>query len=132
MYLYVPTEVGLYSVLVSGELTVSLFGNPLALGAYSVLGTIEVLTNPNPIPGCTYGNAANYVVFANVDDGSCVFAGCTEADASNYQPLATVDDGSCEFGVCEPLCPADINGDGIVNTNDLLGLLGYFGLPCEE
>ena len=25
-----------------------------------------------------------------------------------------------------------INGDGAVNTNDLLGLLGYFGLPCEE
>ena len=24
------------------------------------------------------------------------------------------------------------NGDGAVNTNDLLGLLGYFGLPCEE
>ena len=131
-YSGVPTEVGLYPVLVSGELTVTLFGNPYVVGPYNVVGTIEVLDNPNPIPGCTYGNAANYVVFANVDDGSCVFAGCTEVEACNYQPLATVDDGTCDFGVCEALCPADVNGDGIVNTTDLLGLLGYFGLPCEE
>ena len=100
-------------------------------------GTIEVLPNPHPIAGCTYGNAANYVVYANVDDGSCVFAVCTEEDADNYQPLATVDDGTCVFGECEALCPADINGDGAVNTNDLLGLLGYLwrmkqGLPANS
>ena len=131
-YSGIPTEVGLYPVLVSGELTISLFGAPYVVGPYNVVGAIEVLSNPNPIAGCTYGNAANYMVFANVDDGSCVFAGCTEEDADNYQPLATVDDGTCVFGECEALCPADINGDGAVNTNDLLGLLGYFGLPCEE
>ena len=131
-YSGVPSEVGLYPVLVSGELTVTLFGNPYVVGPYNVVGTIEVLPNPNPIAGCTYGNAANYVVYANVDDGSCVFAGCTETEACNYQPLATVDDGTCDFGVCETVCPADVNGDGTVNTNDLLGLLGYFGLPCEE
>ena len=131
-YSGIPSEVGLYPVLVSGELTVTLFGNPYVVGPYNVVGTIEVLPNPNPIAGCTYGNAANYVVYANVDDGSCVFAGCTETEACNYQPLATVDDGTCDFGVCETVCPADVNGDGTVNTNDLLGLLGYFGLPCEE
>ena len=131
-YSGIPSEVGLYPVLVSGELTVTLFGNPYMVGPYNVVGTIEVLPNPNPIAGCTYGNAANYVVYANVDDGSCVFAGCTEPEACNYQPLATVDDGTCDFGVCETVCPADVNGDGTVNTNDLLGLLGYFGLPCEE
>ena len=131
-YSGIPSDVGLYPVLVSGELTISLFGSPYVVGPYNVVGTIEVLPNPNPIAGCTYGNAANYTVFANVDDGSCVFAGCTEVDADNYQPLATVDDGTCVFGECEALCPADINSDGAVNTNDLLGLLGYFGLPCEE
>ena len=131
-YSGIPSEVGLYPVLVSGELTVTLFGNPYVVGPYNVVGTIEILPNPNPIAGCTYGNAANYVVYANVDDGSCVFAGCTEVEACNYQPLATVDDGTCDFGVCETVCPADVNGDGTVNTNDLLGLLGYFGLPCEE
>ena len=131
-YSGIPSEVGLYPVSVSGELTISLFGNPYVVGLYEVFGTIEVLPNPNPIAGCTYGNAANYLMYANVDDGSCVFAGCTEVDADNYQPLATVDDGTCVFGGCEALCPADINGDGSVNTNDLLGLLSYFGLPCEE
>ena len=111
-YSGIPFEVGLYPVLVSGELTISLFGSPYVVGPYNVVGTIEVLPNPNPIAGCTYGNAANYVVYANVDDGSCVFAGCTEVDADNYQPLATVDDGTCVFGECEALCPADINDDG--------------------
>ena len=131
-YSGIPSEVGLYPVLVSGELTVSLFGNPYEVGPYNVVETIEILPNPNPIAGCTYGNAANYLVYANVDDGSCVFAGCTEVNADNYQPLATVDDGTCVFGECEALCPGDINGDGVVNTNDLLGLLVYYGLPCEE
>ena len=50
-YSGVPTEVGLYPVLVSGELTVTLFGNPYVVGPYNVVGTIEVLDNPNPIPG---------------------------------------------------------------------------------
>ena len=127
-----PTEVGEYPILVLGDLTVSLFGSPYTVGPFNVVGSLEILPNPNPIAGCTYGNAANYVVFANVDDGSCVFAGCMSPDADNYQPLATVDDGTCVFGECESVCPGDINGDGFVNTNDLLGLLGYFGLPCEE
>ena len=131
-YSGLPVAVGVYAVVVSGDLTVSLFGNPYVVGSYDVVGTVEIVPNPNPIPGCTYSNASNYLEYANADDGSCTFLGCTEEDADNYQPLAVFDDGSCEFGVCEPLCPADINGDGIVNTNDLLGLLGYFGLPCEE
>lgn len=31
-----------------------------------------------------------------------------------------------------PRCPADLNGDGVVNTSDLLILLGCWGLPCGD
>jgi hypothetical protein len=106
------------------------------------------------IPGCTYALAMNYNPFANDDDGSCIFVqsgctdpsacnfnpcatsddgscfgncnGCTYPDASNFNPAATNDDGSCEFG-----CPEDITNDGVVNTADLLEILGSFGTICN-
>ena len=40
------SEVGLYPVLVSGELTVSLFGNPYVVGPYNVVRN-DFLPNPN-------------------------------------------------------------------------------------
>lgn len=130
-YAGTPTQTGLYPILVSGDLTVSLFGNPYAVGVYNVVGSVEIVANPNPIPGCTYGNAANYLAIANQDDGSCEFAGCMEPTADNYQPLATVDDGSCEFDNCISTCPGDLNGDGTVGTPDLLSLLSSFGFDCN-
>ena len=76
-YSGVPTEVGLYPVLVSGELTVTLFGNPYVVGPYNVVGTIEVLDNPNPIPEVHVWKRLRelHVVFANVDDGRLCVCG---------------------------------------------------------
>tara|TARA_Y100000389_G_scaffold128338_1_gene125759 strand:- start:391 stop:792 length:402 start_codon:yes stop_codon:yes gene_type:complete len=39
----------------------------------------------------------------------------------------------CSIYNCPPPspCPADLNGDGIVQTADLLILLQYYGQPCE-
>jgi hypothetical protein len=101
------------------------------------------------VPGCTDPNAENYNPQAFQDDGSCIYAGCTYPGAVNFDPQATLDDGSCEFPavgcgpgtyydeismLCLPLpldCPSDINGDGLVNTLDLLGLLADFGTSCQ-
>ena len=130
-YSGIPVEEGFYQVTVTGELIVSLFGNPISAGTYSVVGSLEILPNPNSIPGCTYGNASNFSAIASEDDGSCVFAGCMEPSADNYQLLATEDDGSCEFENCTATCPGDLNGDGAVGTPDLLGLLATFGFVCE-
>ena len=129
-YTGVPTVPGLYPVLVSGNLTVSLFGNPYDVGTFNVVGSMEILPNPNPILGCTYFNAANFEVFANQDDGSCLFLGCMDEEANNFQSLATVDDGSCVYDDCDTTCPTDLNGDGVVGTPDLLELLSTFGLDC--
>jgi hypothetical protein len=54
--------------------------------------------------------------------------GCTYSSAINYNPEATADDGSCEYSFSD--CPADIDGDGIVTTQDLLSFLSFFGETC--
>lgn len=81
--------------------------------------------------------------------------GCTYAQACNYEPQALEEDGSCDFncfdgsqscgpgtewdemlGQCVQAttndCPADINLDGLVNTDDLLWFLSDFNVPCPE
>ena len=66
--------------------------------------------------------------------------GCTYVESCSYLPEATWDDGSCVFSFIGPdtdlsawldPCPADIDGNGQVQTQDLLVLLGNFGLTCE-
>ena len=44
------------------------------------------------------------------------------------------DEGDCEFPYTATLLtlrPADLNGDGVVNSNDLLILLAFWG-PCPD
>lgn len=82
------------------------------------------------ILGCTNPTATNYDPAATQDDGSCIILGCTYAVATNYNPDANDDDGSCEFD-SQNDCPADINQDALINTTDLLELLGSFGNTCQ-
>jgi len=80
--------------------------------------------------GCTNPAATNFDPAATADDGSCEILGCTYAIAINFNPDANDDDGSCAFD-CENNCPADITQDAVVNTSDLLVLLGAFGNICD-
>ena len=131
-YVGQPTQSGQYEVQVSGMMTLALFGQPFDAGLITGTITINIVPNPNPVPGCTYAHAVNFVDFANVDDGSCQFAGCTDLTAPNYEPFASLDDGSCEQGPCEDGCPGDLDEDGSVGTPDLLALLSSFGLFSDE
>ena len=105
------------------------------------------------VAGCTYPGTCNYDANATDDDGSCFFVpmgldcalnclydadgdgvcdadellGCTDANAENYNDLATENDGSCIYG----FCPADLDGDGVVNIGDVLELLTEYGSICE-
>jgi hypothetical protein len=130
----IPTTPGMHEVTASGEVFISIFGQPFSIGIQSYSAWLDVLENPNPIPGCTYANAVNFVVYATADDASCLFAGCTDESAGNYSPLATIDDGSCGEP-CSPggdsSCATDVNYDGAVNVSDLLLLLSEFGANCE-
>ena len=95
------------------------------------------------VPGCTYVWACNYNPDADVDDGSCVFppvgcpwpsnsalVGCTYFDALNYSPEALYDDGTCAWSDQISGCPVDVNEDGLVAVQDILLVLGSFGMPC--
>ena len=129
-----PAAPGIHEVMAIGEVFISIFGQPFSIGEQSFSATLEVMANPNPIPGCTYPLADNYLSYATLDDGGCEYWGCTDADASNFNPFANVDDGSCGEA-CDPAgdstCQADNDGDGIVSVADLLILLGEFGSACE-
>ena len=129
-----PSEPGIHEVTATGEVFISIFGQPFSIGEQSFSAWLEVEENPNPIPGCTYATAQNFLVFATLDDGSCEFAGCTDPEADNFNPLATIDDASCGEG-CDPAsdssCQADNDGDGLISVSDLLILLGEFGSVCE-
>ena len=61
------------------------------------------------IYGCTDSLAANYNVFSNFDDGSCLYYGCTDPLAINYDSTANFDNGSCLF--------CDLNVNLFVNQN---------------
>jgi len=128
----VPEMPGTYIVQTTGLLTVSVFGSPFEIGTYVTESEVEILANPNPIPGCAYEGAVNFVSYADLDDGTCVYAGCTDPEALNFYPFITLDDGSCVYSdVVEPTCPSDIDQDGAVTTSDLLNLLSTFGLVCQ-
>ena len=88
--------------------------------------------NEFEIEGCTNPAATNYDENATEDDGSCEVLGCTYIDATNYNDSATDDDGSCEFNLSSDSCPGDLDGSGLVQLNDLLDLLLYYGNECED
>ena len=130
----IPTAPGMHEIQIEGELFISIFGQPFSTGVQSLSVWLEVSENPNPIPGCMYVTAINYLSYADFDDGSCLFAGCTDESAGNYSPLATIDDGSCGepcLSGGESSCATDVNYDGAVNVSDLLLLLSEFGANCE-
>jgi len=129
-----PTAPSMYDISAVGEVFISIFGQPFSIGIQTYTAILEVVGNPNPIPGCMYSLASNYLVYATMDNGSCDYPGCMDPLAGNYNPYANSDDGSCGEE-CDPnadsSCTSDNNGDGVVNVSDLLILLGEFGGGCE-
>lgn len=77
------------------------------------------------VPGCMDSTACNFNLSVTVDNGSCVYPGCMDTTALNYDSTAGCDDGSCEYS-------SDIDGDGDVDVDDLLGVLGDFTCTGDD
>jgi hypothetical protein len=75
-----------------------------------------------PGEGCMYPLALNYNEEATSDGGFCVFPGCINADALNFNSIANLENGTCKFSPCP-----DLNGDGIIQLQDLLNFLLVWG-----
>jgi hypothetical protein len=99
--------------------------------AKAIIRSYMLIPNVPCAVGCTDPLALNFDPQAAGDDGSCQYTpGCTYPEAENYNPAALSDDGSCLFPPIGNDCAADITGDGVINTNDLLALLAVFGTVC--
>jgi len=96
---------------------------------YDVDATIEDHACDYSCVGCTDAGATNYDAGATIDDGSCFIAGCMYPDADNYDMTATLDNGTCTFTPVNT-CPADLNGDLVINTGDLSAMLSVYGTTC--
>ena len=130
-----PTQEGVYEVVITGEVLLNIFGSPFSIGDVFTSFWVEVVSNPNGVPGCTYPTASNFMPWATYDSGVCEFAGCTDPAALNYSPRHSIEDGSCFYNdpncVAESACPEDLNEDGAVGTPDLLLMLGEYGNFCD-
>lgn len=89
----------------SGQQTVTL---TVSNGSSTASASATLNVEQCGIPGCTYPNALNYNANASIDNQSCLF----DCEGDND-------------------CPADLNGDGVVNTADLIEFLASFGSVCE-
>jgi hypothetical protein len=127
----IPIETGVFDILFTGEAFINVFGNSINIGVISFTHTLEIGDNPNPISGCTYPGSDNYLVYAMVDDGTCIISGCTDPEASNFYPIFNLEDGSCQYVEDVSDCMEDLNQDGTIGTPDLLQLLSAYGQICE-
>lgn len=75
--------------------------------------------------GCTYPGTCNFDANASIDDGSCDFT-CLIQDMVCGEGLIW----NPATQLCEAACPADFNGDNVVDVADLLIMLGAFATYC--
>jgi len=94
-----------------------------------------------------YGDNSGSLIFQVWQIAEEDIYGCTDFVACNYNPDATEDDGSCDYtccpgpgccnigmtwnwelGICETSIPTDSNLDGCTDLNDLMDLLGAYGI----
>lgn len=114
----------LYSWTPGDYLSSTDVSNPFAAPGLTTTYTVTV-TDEN---GCSDSDTVTLVVTENV----CDIGGCTDENAVNFNPLATIDNGSCLYTNGGSGCPGDLSGDNTVDTNDILILLGSFGVTCSD
>jgi uncharacterized protein (TIGR02145 family) len=104
-----------------------------------------------PVVGCTDSEACNFNVDATVEDESCAYSGCNDASACNFNGAdlcdidcvypaigedCTAGEGFCGPGTywddasqtCQVTIPGDVDFNGCVSVEDLLGSLAIYNL----
>ena len=128
-YSGIPYQEGVFEVSVTGDLMVSVFGNPVAAGGRLLFlhhGAWEITPSANGVLGCTYANASNFLPVATIDDGSCVYLGCMDPEASNFQIFATTDDDSCRYGCTSAEGPCMFDSNNGTSSTWIVGFVDMF------
>ena len=109
----IPVSEGTYELSILGTYTVLIFDLPFEIGAVEYSAFIHVEANPDPVEGCTYELAVNFLPYATLDDGSCEFEGCADQTALNYIPYGN----SFDFCVyAESVCGIGLVWDDLLQT----------------
>lgn len=87
-----------------------------------------ILVDGKEVDGFVHTGYATLSISTNLGSDLCTY-GCMDSSACNYDNGVSVDDGSCEYNSCNS-CPEDFDGNGTVNTADLLLFLTSFGESC--
>lgn len=121
-----PTSEGVFVVEFNCLFVVEIFGTTVSVPDVILTHTIEITPNMNGIDGCTYPSALNYNPLATIDDGTCEFLNPEDLCGAGtvWNPIAQL---------CETIssCTGDLNGDGVVNSADLLTFLSAYGSVCD-
>ena len=101
-------------------------GNVLGTGSgnFGAEQTHEFCVEGSSVEPCEDLNG-NGVCDAEEDDLYVAVPGCTDPASCTYDAAANADDGSCEYldalGECGGDCEADVDGDGVCDSAEILG-----------
>ena len=107
-----------------------------SMGACCILGgCLETLPGTCQSIGGTFlgGNCLDATCEEPAAIGACCVAtGCEQLTKASCTNLGGtwIEAGACTE--CPAPCPPDLNGDGVVDGQDLTALLAAWGLPCDE
>jgi hypothetical protein len=110
----------------------------LTNGTYLNVDALDFVTPNNAVAGVKDGNAAaNRTVFpptaitpaAGIPPGATFYIRWVPSNISGANDGLAIDDFSIGAITSAPACPADDNGDHIVNIDDLLNVINHWG-PC--
>lgn len=115
-----PVCIGSYTFTVPG-----VYSYDCSIGSHALNGMVGTITVV-AAGGCTDAAAENYDSGASSDDGSCLYS-AQYVNAQYNQGYAA---GEASVECPEATCAGDVDGDGVIAINDLLGFLAVFGSTC--
>ena len=121
------TNDGTGTLINSGQTLGNAFSLSVALGDLDGDSDLDGMVANQNQPNTVWTNDVEPIATG----ACCVTSGCTINTETACTELggSWTESGSCDD--CPTTCPADLNGDGTVDGQDLAAVLAAWGLPCD-